>query len=73
MIMEQYHVRSFDKPGITSLAQTSGFHGEFKDEHDVVHSAKLDIKYIENWSLPLDLLIICRSLLQIIKPPKSAY
>jgi exopolysaccharide biosynthesis polyprenyl glycosylphosphotransferase len=72
-IMEKYHVRTFAKPGITGLAQMSGFRGEAKDENDVIERAKLDIKYIENWSLPFDFWIIFQTMLQVVKPPKTAY
>ena len=72
-IMEKYHVRTFAKPGITGLAQMSGYRGEAKDDKDVVERAKLDIKYIENWSLPLDFWIIFKTMLQVVKPPKTAY
>ena len=57
-ITDQYHVRTFAKPGITGLAQVSGYRGEAKNDQDVIASAKLDIKYIANWSLPLDFWII---------------
>jgi exopolysaccharide biosynthesis polyprenyl glycosylphosphotransferase len=72
-IMEKYHVRTFAKPGITGLAQMSGFRGEAKDDKDVIERAKLDIKYIENWSMPLDYWIIFQTMLQVVKPPKTAY
>jgi lipopolysaccharide/colanic/teichoic acid biosynthesis glycosyltransferase len=72
-IMNKYNVRTFAKPGVTGLAQVSGYNGEPNDDRDVVESAKLDIKYIENWSLPLDLWIICKALNQFIKPSKLAH
>jgi lipopolysaccharide/colanic/teichoic acid biosynthesis glycosyltransferase len=72
-VMEAYHVRTFAKPGITGLAQMSGYRGEAKNEEDVVERAKLDIKYIENWSLPLDFWIIFSTMCQVFKPPKTAY
>ena len=72
-IMDKYHVRTFAKPGITGLAQMSGYRGEAKDDKDVEERAKLDIKYIENWSLPLDFWIIFKTMLQVVKPPKTAY
>ena len=72
-IMDDYHVRSFVKPGITGLAQMSGFRGEAKDDGDVRASATLDIRYIENWSLPLDFYIIFSTGCQIFKPPPTAY
>ena len=72
-IMDQYPVRTFAKPGITGLAQVSGYWGEPKDDSDVAESAKLDIRYIETWSLPLDFFIVFKTILQVIKPPKTAY
>jgi exopolysaccharide biosynthesis polyprenyl glycosylphosphotransferase len=72
-IMEAYHVRTFAKPGITGLAQMSGYRGEAKNDQDVVERAQLDIKYIESWSLPLDFWIIFNTMYQVIRPPKTAY
>ena len=71
-IMNTYNVRTFAKPGVTGLAQISGYCGEAKNDQDVVESAKLDIRYIENWSMPLDFWIICNALCQLIRPPKTA-
>jgi len=50
------------KPGLTGLAQISGRSDlSFEDE------VKLDSYYIENWSLKLDLSILLRTPLAIIK------
>jgi exopolysaccharide biosynthesis polyprenyl glycosylphosphotransferase len=72
-VMETYHVRTFAKPGITGLAQMSGHRGEAKDDQDIVERAKLDIKYVENWSLALDFWIIFSTMYQVFKPPETAY
>ena len=72
-IMDQYHVRTFAKPGITGLAQVSGYRGEAKNDEDVAERAKLDIKYIETWSLPLDLWIFFNTFFKVLKPPDTAY
>ena len=72
-IMDKYQVRTFAKPGITGLAQINGFRGEAKTDLDVVEGAKLDIEYIENWSLPLDLSIILKAVMQLLKPPMAGY
>ena len=72
-VMEAYHVRTFAKPGITGLAQMSGYRGEAKNDQDVVERAQLDINYIENWSLPFDFWIIFNTMYQVFKPPKTAY
>ena len=49
------------------------YRGEAKNDQDVVERAELDIKYIESWSLPLDFWIILNTMLQVVKPPKTAY
>ena len=72
-VMREYHVRTFAKPGITGLAQMSGYRGEAKNDQDVVERAKLDIRYIEDWSLPLDFWIIFSTMYQVFRPPKTAY
>ena len=70
-VMQGYYCRAFVKPGITGLAQVSGYRGKMKTDHDVVERTKLDIKYIENWSLPLDLYIIFNTIIQIFRPPRT--
>ena len=72
-IAQGYHCRAFVKPGITGLAQVSGYCGEFKNDADVTECTKLDVKYVENWSLPLDFWIILNTIFQILRPPKTAY
>lgn len=53
------------KPGVTGMAQVSG-RSDLSFEEEI----KLDTYYIENWSLLLDLSIILRTPLAIIKPRK---
>jgi lipopolysaccharide/colanic/teichoic acid biosynthesis glycosyltransferase len=71
-VAEGYHCRAFATPGITGLAQISGYRGEMKNDQDVLERTKLDIEYIENWSLPLDFWIIFNTMYQILRPPKTA-
>lgn len=54
------------KPGITGLAQISG-RSDLSFEEEV----KLDTYYIENWSILLDLSILLRTPLAIIKARKA--
>ena len=70
-IVQFYNCRAFVKPGITGLAQVSGYRGEMKNDQDVLECTRLDIKYIEKWSLPLDLWIILNTMYQIFRPPKT--
>jgi putative colanic acid biosynthesis UDP-glucose lipid carrier transferase len=41
-------VRHCVKPGITGLAQVSGFRGQIETDVDMINRIKLDVLYIEN-------------------------
>lgn len=56
-LLEKYMVRHFAKPGITGLAQVSGYRGETSELELMEGRIKKDIQYIENWSLWLDIKI----------------
>ncbi len=51
---DKYMVRHWVKPGITGLAQVNGWRGN----SDIGIRVKYDIKYIENWSIWLDIKIV---------------
>ncbi len=60
---EKKHKRILDiKPGITGLAQISG-----RSDLNFGEEAKLDIFYIENWSFKLDLKILLKTPLAVIR------
>jgi lipopolysaccharide/colanic/teichoic acid biosynthesis glycosyltransferase len=60
---ENYHKKTLTiKPGMTGLAQVSGRSDLLFDEE-----VKLDIYYIENWSLLLDISILFRTPLAVFK------
>ncbi|GGD16804.1 undecaprenyl-phosphate glucose phosphotransferase [Hyunsoonleella pacifica] len=61
------------KPGITGLAQVSGYRGQIESDTDIINRIKYDNFYIENWSLLLDIKIIIQTLINIIKGEKKAY
>lgn len=71
--VKKYMVRHYVKPGITGLAQVSGFRGEIETEEDMINRIKFDVFYIENWSLILDLKIIFQTIVNIIKGEEKAY
>ncbi len=70
---ERYHVRSFVKPGITGLAQVNGCRGEVVRQDDMQRRVQFDIRYVEQWSLWLDVSIIARTVFQVLHPPDTAY
>ena len=71
--VDKFMVRHFVKPGITGLAQISGFRGEIEGDKDIINRVKFDIFYIENWSLLLDLKIIIQTFLNAVKGEEKAY
>ena len=71
--VKKYMVRHYVKPGITGLAQIKGFRGEIETEEDMVNRIKLDVFYIENWSMILDIKIIIQTLINILKGEEKAY
>ncbi|MDG2433120.1 exopolysaccharide biosynthesis polyprenyl glycosylphosphotransferase [Flavobacterium sp.] len=71
--IKKYMKRHFVKPGITGLAQVSGYRGEILQDTDMINRVKLDVFYIENWSLILDLKIIYQTLVNIYKGDTKAY
>lgn len=71
--IDKFMVRHFVKPGITGLAQVSGYRGEVESDKDIIGRVKYDIFYIENWSLLLDLKIILQTFLNVVKGEDKAY
>ena len=60
---EKHHYQVFTlKPGITGLAQTSG-----RSRLNFEEEVKLDVYYIENWSLWLDAKIILKSIFVVFR------
>jgi Undecaprenyl-phosphate glucose phosphotransferase len=51
------------KPGITGWAQVNGLRGETATVQAMHERVKHDLYYIENWSMPFDLLILLRTLM----------
>jgi lipopolysaccharide/colanic/teichoic acid biosynthesis glycosyltransferase len=60
-VVSNYALRYYLKPGITGWAQVNGYRGGLPNR-DIKERAKLDLWYIDNWSLSLDFLIIGMSL-----------
>ncbi|MUJ37501.1 undecaprenyl-phosphate glucose phosphotransferase [Aliivibrio fischeri] len=58
VLVNNYMVRHKIKPGITGLAQINGYRGETDTLDKMEKRVEYDIKYLQNWSLPMDLKII---------------
>ncbi|MGB3342633.1 MAG: exopolysaccharide biosynthesis polyprenyl glycosylphosphotransferase [Aequorivita sp.] len=71
--IDKFMVRHFIKPGITGLAQVSGFRGEVESESHIINRVKYDIFYLENWSLFLDIKIVFQTIYNALKGDEKAY
>ncbi|MFC7347535.1 exopolysaccharide biosynthesis polyprenyl glycosylphosphotransferase [Chryseobacterium zhengzhouense] len=69
----RYSLRSHTSPGITGLAQVNGLRGDTGDiEIEMNKRILADAFYVRNWSFILDLVIILRTVLLVIKGDKNA-
>lgn len=71
--IDKFMVRHFIKPGITGLAQVSGYRGEVEDDNHIINRVKYDIFYLENWSLLLDIKIVFQTIYNAIRGEEKAY
>lgn len=60
-LISHFMARHLAKPGITGLAQVSGYRGETRYIEQMEGRVKKDIEYIENWTFMLDLKIIVKT------------
>lgn len=71
--INKFMIRHMVKPGITGLAQVSGYRGNIEKDQDMQNRVKFDVFYVENWSTFLDLKIISRTIFNVIKGEEKAY
>lgn len=71
--VDKYLVRHFVKPGITGLAQIKGYRGEIIKKADILNRTRLDIFYVEKWSIRMDLYIIYKTITNIFTGQDKAY
>lgn len=73
-LVGSYYKRHYVKPGITGLAQSAGFRGEVFGQPALLRQRiKHDLRYVNMWSLELDLKIIAATARQVVRPPRAAY
>jgi putative colanic acid biosysnthesis UDP-glucose lipid carrier transferase len=75
--IEDLDLRHVVKPGITGYAQIRGLRGDSADENEnkmrIWKRFECDMWYIENWSLRLDIEIIVKTFLIVLKGDDNAY
>tara|TARA_B100000674_G_scaffold446872_1_gene414093 strand:- start:1192 stop:1791 length:600 start_codon:yes stop_codon:yes gene_type:complete len=65
-LIDNYMNRYQVKPGITGLAQISGWRGETDTLYKMEKRIECDLKYIANWNLLIDIKIIFQTVFKII-------
>ena len=63
--LDKFMTRHRIKPGITGLAQSMGYRGETVEFEQKKNRVKLDLFYMKNWSLALDIKIIVKTFLTL--------
>lgn len=71
-LIKGYMVRHKVKPGITGWAQVNGFRGETDTLDKMQGRIDYDLDYLRNWSLQLDLHIICKTI-RLVAGDQKAY
>ena len=72
-LVDSYMVRHAVKPGITGWAQVNGYRGITDELWKMERRVECDVWYIEHWSLLLDLKIIVRTIINIIRGDDNAF
>jgi putative colanic acid biosynthesis UDP-glucose lipid carrier transferase len=68
-----YMIRHKVKPGITGLAQVSGFRGETDSLEKMERRIEFDLAYLREWSVGLDLMIMLKTVRVVLWGDKNAY
>ncbi|MGZ3237644.1 MAG: undecaprenyl-phosphate glucose phosphotransferase [Burkholderiaceae bacterium] len=66
-LIKGYMLRHKVKPGITGWAQVNGLRGETDTLDKMKARIEVDLEYLRNWSLSLDLWIIVRTVMVVLK------
>jgi putative colanic acid biosynthesis UDP-glucose lipid carrier transferase len=66
-LVGNYAYRHHVKPGITGWAQVNGCRGRTCTVEDVENRVKLDLWYIDNWSLAVDLKIMAMTVIEVVR------
>jgi len=66
-VVDGYFARHRVKPGITGWAQVNGWRGETDTREKILRRTEHDLYYIDNWSPLLDLYIVMRTPLALLR------
>jgi putative colanic acid biosynthesis UDP-glucose lipid carrier transferase len=71
-LIRGYMIRHKVRPGITGLAQVNGFRGETDTLEKMKARIEQDLEYLRNWSLLLDLQIVLKTVVVVLRK-QNAY
>jgi Undecaprenyl-phosphate glucose phosphotransferase len=71
-VVSNYAFRHHVKPGLSGWAQVHGHRGPTPAVADIQRRVQFDLWYIDNWSLRLDLLIIVKTIAEVMRS-RNAY
>jgi putative colanic acid biosynthesis UDP-glucose lipid carrier transferase len=66
-----YNFRHVVKPGITGLSQVKGYHGSIVEPYNIIGRTRLDLFYVRQISLRLDLMILFKTVSIIFSSRKK--
>jgi Undecaprenyl-phosphate glucose phosphotransferase len=72
-LIDGYMIRHKVRPGITGLAQVNGLRGETETLERMAERVRFDLEYLRKWSPWLDIKILFRTLLVVLKDRHHAY
>lgn len=70
-LISGYAFRHHVKPGITGWAQVMGFRGETAELEQMERRIEMDLWYINNWTVWIDIKIIMKTFIEVLR--KEAY
>lgn len=68
-----YSSRNLVRPGVTGLAQVSGCRGETRSVREMTHRVRFDIFYIRSISFGMDIQVILKTILSVVRGDKHAF
>jgi Undecaprenyl-phosphate glucose phosphotransferase len=71
-LLSDYAFRHHVKPGITGWAQCNGARGATPTIEHIEQRVKLDLWYINNWNIWLDVIIVVRTIFEVLRK-RNAY
>ncbi len=72
-LISGYMIRHKVRPGITGLAQVHGLRGETDTLEKMAERVRIDLEYLRRWSPWMDIVILFRTVLMIVRGSKNAY